>query len=188
MTGRGSFTCARVAKIAILGRPVTISTTGPPTSAAVSPPAAYNRHAWLGETSRFDNVAAGKWRETFPKQPGHGVYFFDEAARTQVDALKDLTWVYVVMRPSLAVMQAGRKEIIRRLCQWYWEATEKDGERRLLPPAYQARLDEAGTDEMRSRLVNDLVSGLTEEAALTLFRRMSGVDPGSVIDATAQPR
>jgi dGTPase len=108
--------------------------------------------------------------------------------KAQVDVLKDLTWVYVVMRPSLAVMQEGRREVIRKLCKWYEEAAEPDGERRLLPPAYQKRLDSAKTVEARSRLVNDLVSGLTEDTALALFRRMSGVDPGSVIDATARPR
>jgi dGTPase len=113
----------------------------------------------------------------------------DPAARMQVDALKDLTWVYVVRRPSLAVMQAGKREIIRRLCEWYLKATSGDGdESRLLPLAYQNRLHAAQTDEARSRLVNDLVSGLTEDAALTLFRRMSGVDPGSVIDAVARLR
>jgi dGTPase len=119
-------------------------------------------------------------------EEGRAEVVIKDDARTQVDALKDLTWVYVVMRPSLAVMQAGRREIIRKLCGWYLEATSDPEQKRLLPVAYQARLDKARTDEARSRLVNDLVSGLTEEAALTLFRRMSGVDPGSVIDATAR--
>jgi dGTPase len=117
---------------------------------------------------------------------GRADVVIQDAARAQVDALKDLTWVYVVMRPSLAVMQAGRREIIRKLCGWYGEATRDPEQKRLLPAAYQARLEKAGTEEACSRLVNDLVSGLTEEAALTLFRRMSGVDPGSVIDATAR--
>lgn len=119
---------------------------------------------------------------------GQADVVIDDEARAQVNALKDLTWVYVVMRPSLTVMQAGRKEIIGKLCQWYQKATESDGESRLLPSAYQARLAQAHTEEARSRLVNDLVSGLSEEATLTLFRRMSGIDPGSVLDATARAR
>jgi dGTPase len=120
--------------------------------------------------------------------PGQAEIAIDDELEAQVDVLKDLTWVYVVMRPSLAVMQEGRREVIRKLCVWYENATKIGGERRLLPPAYQKRLDSAPTDEARSRLVNDLVSGLTEDTALALFRRMSGVDPGSVIDATARPR
>jgi dGTPase len=120
--------------------------------------------------------------------PGQAEIVIDDELEAQVDALKDLTWVYVVMRPSLAVMQEGRREVIRKLCAWYESATKPGGERRLLPPAYQKRLDSALTPEARSRLVNDLVSGLTEDTALALCRRMSGVDPGSVIDATARPR
>jgi dGTPase len=119
---------------------------------------------------------------------GRADIVIDDVARMQVNVLKDLTWVYVVMRPSLAVMQAGRREVIRKLHEWYMGATERGDEQRLLPPAYQARLELADTDTARSRLVNDLISGLTEDTALTLFRRMSGIDPGSVIDATARVR
>jgi dGTPase len=119
---------------------------------------------------------------------GAAAVVIDEVLKAQVDALKDLAWVYVIMRPSLAVMQAGRREVIRKLCHWYEAAARPGGERRLFPPAYQMRLTSAHTDGARSRLVNDLVSGLTEDTALVLFRRMSGVDPGSVIDATARTR
>jgi len=133
-----------------------------------------------------------QYMEAFTLQEGNtagqAVIVIDDILKAQVNALKDLAWVYVIMRPSLAVMQAGRREVIRKLCHWYQTSTEPGGERRLLPPAYQARLDLTSTDGARSRLVNDLVSGLTEDTALTLFRRMSGVDPGSVIDATARPR
>jgi dGTPase len=119
---------------------------------------------------------------------GNAEVSIDEDARSQVDALKDLTWVYVVMRPSLAVMQAGRREVIRKLYDWYLNATTDHDEIRLFPPLYQARLKAADTEGARSRLVIDLISGLTEDTALALFRRMSGVDPGSVIDATARAR
>jgi sulfatase modifying factor 1 len=44
------------------------------------PSAGDSRQVWLGE-SRFENIAAGKWRETFPKEPGHAIYFFHEVAR-----------------------------------------------------------------------------------------------------------
>jgi dGTPase len=45
-------------------------------------------------------------------------------ARAQVDILKDLTWVYVVRRPSLAVMQAGRRMIVGSLYKWYTAAAK----------------------------------------------------------------
>jgi dGTPase len=117
---------------------------------------------------------------------GWAELIIDEGARRQVKALKDLTWVYVVMRPSLAVMQAGRRRIIQSLYEWYFAATEAGGDRRLLPPAYQARLGPDATPKARARLVTDLVSSLSEPAALELYRRMSGVDPGSILDAAAR--
>ena len=46
------------------------------------PTAGRDRQAWVGAESQFDEVAAGKWRETFPKQPGHAIYFFDQVAET----------------------------------------------------------------------------------------------------------
>lgn len=119
-------------------------------------------------------------------QEGRAVIVIDDEARRQVTALKDLTWVYVVMRPSLAVMQAGRRRVIGSLYKWYFEATAEDGDRRLLPRACLDQLEAGATDTMRSRLATDLVSGLTEAAALELYRRMSGVDPGSILDAAAR--
>lgn len=116
---------------------------------------------------------------------GKADFVIEEEARRQVDVLKDLTWVYVVRRPSLAVMQAGRRRIVESLHGWYLEAA-RGGDERLFPPAYRSRLRDAANDRARSRLVNDLLAGLTEEAAHALYRRMSGVEPGSVIDATAR--
>jgi serine/threonine protein kinase/formylglycine-generating enzyme required for sulfatase activity len=51
-----------------------------PASAGGTPAASDSRHVWIGH-SRFDNVAVGKWRETFPHDPGHAIYSFDEVAR-----------------------------------------------------------------------------------------------------------
>jgi serine/threonine protein kinase/formylglycine-generating enzyme required for sulfatase activity len=60
----------------------TIRSLVEPAPGAAAPAADDNHHAWVGADSRFDKIAAGKWRETFPKQPGHAIYFFDEVART----------------------------------------------------------------------------------------------------------
>jgi dGTPase len=118
---------------------------------------------------------------------GHALISIDEDKYRQVEALKSLTWVYVVRRPALAVMQTGRVEIIKRLYEVY-AAAAKAKDERMFPAAYRDRLTTAESSDEQSRLVVDLISGLTEEAALGLFRRLSGIDPGSVIDAVARPR
>jgi dGTPase len=117
---------------------------------------------------------------------GNAVLLIDDEAEKQVAALKEVTWSYVVLQPSLAVLQAGRKRVISDLFDWYYEAARPGGDRRLIPPAYQERYDPEGTEGAHLRLVTDLVAGLTEMSALELYRRMSGVDPGTLLDAAAR--
>lgn len=109
----------------------------------------------------------------------------DDAAVHQVEALKKLTWLYVVRRPSLAVLQHGQGEMVKRLWDWYFDATEPKGDVRLVPAAYRARLSDDSSEVARVRLVTDLLAGMTEPTALELFRRMSGTASGSVLDAAA---
>lgn len=109
----------------------------------------------------------------------------DEDARLQVEALKLLTRVYVIGRPSLAVIQRGQSQLIDELWERYWEATDKEGDHRILPPAFRDRLAEIENDRQRIRLVTDVVASLDEATALELYRRMSGFSAGSVLDAAA---
>ncbi|WP_210494880.1 dGTP triphosphohydrolase [Patulibacter sp. SYSU D01012] len=124
--------------------------------------------------------------EDDPTDPNCAWLRIEEDAERQVAVLKELTWVYVIQRPSLAVLQSGRRQVINRLYETYFEATEPGGDARLLPPAYRPRLKSAQTPAARHRLVTDLVAGLTEASALALYRRISGVDPGTVLDAAAR--
>jgi dGTPase len=109
----------------------------------------------------------------------------DGDAQLEVDALKSLTRLYVVRRPSLAVMQHGRARLVGQLWDWYFEATEPKGDVRILPRLpYSTGNDDS--DVARVRLVTDLVAGMTEPTALELFQRMSGTAAGSVLDAAAR--
>lgn len=118
--------------------------------------------------------------------PGKAIYEIDSHAERQVRVLKALTWVYVVRRPSLAVMQHGQRRIIGGLHDWYMAATEPRGDRSILPAAYQSRLEPGATPVQRCRLVTDLVASLSEHSATELYKRMAGVASGSVIDAASR--
>jgi dGTPase len=122
--------------------------------------------------------------------PGHADFVIKDEPEAQVRALKRLTRAYVVMHPALAVQQRGRRNIIESLFEWYLDATDPKGdpreERRLIPATYRARLDDAHTDPERVRIVTDIIAGLTENSAHALFRRMSGIDPGTLLDAAAR--
>jgi dGTPase len=110
----------------------------------------------------------------------------EETAADQVEVLKALTWEYVVGRPSLAVMQHGHMTVVSFLYEEYYKATAEKGDVRIIPPAFRHRVEKDMTDGARSHLALDLVSSLTERDAIELYRRMTGVAPGSLLDSAAR--
>jgi dGTPase len=121
-----------------------------------------------------------------PGIPGKAVLEIDSKLSRQVRALKAATWLYVVRRPSLAVIQHGQQLIIDRLFGWYFDATAPGGDIRLLPAAYQERLSPGADTSERLRLVADLIASLSEHAAIELHRRLGGTGSGSAMDAAAR--
>jgi dGTPase len=137
----------------------------------------------------FGSMLITRYIEALQLEPvggGKAAVVIDDDAWHQVEALKSLTQGYVVKRPSLAVLQRGQSALISSLWDWYFEATGEGGDVRLLPAAYRARLHDDDTEEGRIRLVTDLIAGMTENTALELYRRMSGVTTGSVLDSAAR--
>lgn len=100
----------------------------------------------------------------------------------EVAMLKELTWCYVIDRPSLAILQEGQREVIRTLFARYHEGVENH-EFRLFPPGYIERLDAAETDPARVRAVIDLIAGLTEPAAVQIYQRLRGIASGPLLEA-----
>lgn len=114
---------------------------------------------------------------------GAAVVEVDDEIDAQVKVLKRLIWFYIIERPSLAVLQAGHRTVIRGLVDLFMRAVTDDAARPLLGPVYAERLDGAETEPARRRVVIDLVAGMTEESALEVYRRSVGVGPGSVLSA-----
>jgi dGTPase len=112
----------------------------------------------------------------------------DDSVNRQVAALKALVRIYVIRRPGIAVVQHGQKRVIGDLFDFYLKASaEEGGDRRLFPPGYRTILErEPDALERRVRVVIDLISGLTEESAIQLYRRLIGGSAAPVLDATAQ--
>ena len=113
----------------------------------------------------------------------------DPDAELEVAALKLLVRVYVIHRPSLAVVQQGQRRVIRELFDCYYEASSSNREKgnpSLFPPGARERLrsDEDDQDS-RARIVLDLISGLTETTAVQLHHRLCGWGSGPALDAMA---
>ena len=118
----------------------------------------------------------------------------DGQAAVKVDALKSkelailkqLTWYYVIERPGLAVQQHAQKQLIKYLFSVF-RSEVKRSPSHLLPPYYQERLkniiDREGSSSNGSkRVVCDLIAGMTEYQAITLYQRLNGIALGSGLD------
>lgn len=125
-----------------------------------------------------------------PKDHAGRCVAIDREYEAEVKVLKELTWFYVINRPSLAAQQFGQRRIVRDLHRIYCEATTEKSKRTLLPPTYQDLLQSAEKDaatnqeslEAQIRIATDIVAGLTEDQALALHRRLTGVDVGTVLN------
>lgn len=115
---------------------------------------------------------------------GEALVVVDRRRKAQVAVLKELTWFYVINRPSLAVLQHGQRRVIGNLFAAYKDAVERD-QLRLFPPFEQQRLRGAKTEPARLRVIVDYIAGMTEERAVELHRRITGVSSGSLLDAAA---
>jgi dGTPase len=120
-----------------------------------------------------------------PGANGEGLAI-DPVYRTQVELLKELTWCYVINNPALAAHQHGQRLAIRTLFTIFDEAAE--GRKwSLFPPLFREEGIELARQEdlspaRRARLVADTLAAMTDQQALRLYQRLSGLSQGSVLD------
>jgi dGTPase len=135
----------------------------------------------------FLSVQLGQYVNAFDfrEDGGKFVAWVDEETRLQVEMLKLLTWHYVIHNPSLATQQYGQRRIIRKLFEIFHDAgTDPKGKKiALIPLSTRSEVQAAGKESSQvARLVADLICSFTERQSLDLYRRLSGVDPGSILD------
>lgn len=111
---------------------------------------------------------------------------FDDAIVEQVMVLKQLTWFYVIDRPSLSVIQRGHSQIIETLFAMYRTAVAA-GELHLLPPLYAERIQAAASAPVRERTIIDLIASMTEASAAAIYRQRTGVSAGSLLTHAVGP-
>lgn len=120
--------------------------------------------------------------------PSEGHIFHNRLTHT-LEVAQRLVWQYVIKNPRLATQQHGQREIIRRLFAIYLEGVRKR-DLNLLPPRFHtdlALLPKGGTKSKiphpgEVRLAVDIVSSLTDTQAVVMYKRLTGVTPGSVIE------
>jgi dGTPase len=106
----------------------------------------------------------------------------DESLQMEVAMLKELTWVYIIEAPALISQQFGQRHVIRSLFDIYMSAASKPKQRILFPPYYRKTLEESPDDNSKRRTIIDLIAGMTEEQALAIHNRLTGVSLGSGLE------
>jgi len=111
--------------------------------------------------------------------------------RIQLKCLQRLVWAHVIDNPRLATQQHGQRQIIRALFGTYLTAV-KDRNLSLVPSLFHRGLKELGEarpprdreehTREETRLAVDIVASFSDEQAVLLYRRLTGVSTGSVTD------
>lgn len=121
-------------------------------------------------------------RLNVPKEPKDPWVQIDPECEKEVFMLKQLTWHYVILDPALVTQQFGQQEIIRRLFEIFQEAACIPKKRIIFPYAVRDELETAPQNgELRTRIVTDFISGMSEMQAIHMYRRLTGHALGSVL-------
>lgn len=109
------------------------------------------------------------------------------AELADVAVLKELAWFYVITDPSLSTIQRGQERVVGDLHDIYITAAQdaRDGHK-LFPLAQRELLERVQQTSEAQRIATDFVAGLTEAMAYELHHRLTGVSPGSILDAAAR--
>lgn len=106
----------------------------------------------------------------------------DPEAVDDIRMLKELTWHFVIENPALASQQHGKERVIAELFEIYWDASSIKRWRSILPTRCREDLADGLPDELRARLVADVISSLSDQEALAVHGRLTGTKAGSLLD------
>ena len=122
-----------------------------------------------------------------PSNPSDPRVSVESWACKELFVFKQLTWHYVINNTALASQQFGQRRIISQLFEILYDAAEKR-QLDVFPPSSRERIEDLaasgqnGAKEERVRVVADLLAGLTEHQAISLYQRLTGLWLGTVMD------
>ena len=112
----------------------------------------------------------------------------DENIEKELSIFKQLPWHYVIDGVALASQQYGQRRIIGELFDIFHKEL-KSGSTRVFPEGYREQLERlqngdqsAGNDE-QARVVADLIAGMTEQQAVAMHHRLTGISLGTVMNS-----
>ena len=125
----------------------------------------------------------GRYLTSVQLQEVNGAWRFGFAdggeARQEVEIMKEIIWYYVIDRPALRTQQHGQQRIVSDLFTTYKDAVAS-GDHAVLPMSMREAVmrDHVPTE----RAAADAVASLTEQQAVVLWRKLTGVAQGTLLD------
>ena len=104
------------------------------------------------------------------------------ALRREVALLKELTWHYVILNPSLATQQHGQKKIVTTLFETFLKASKTTAGQLLFPYAFRELIEKCRSERQIKRVVIDFIASMTERQAERLYMRLAGAKLGSILE------
>lgn len=121
------------------------------------------------------------------EEDDHLVVHVPERTELSLKFLQQLVDQYVIHNASLRTQQRGQREVIGTLFEAYLDAV-CGGDTQIIPGRYRYILEQI--DETKDhdgnptrsavRLAVDIVAGFTDQQAVLMYKRLTGVEPGSV--------
>ncbi|MGF1479009.1 MAG: deoxyguanosinetriphosphate triphosphohydrolase family protein [Cyanophyceae cyanobacterium] len=113
----------------------------------------------------------------------------DPAKEEELSFLQQIVWSYMINNARLAIQKYGQRKIISTLFAVYAEAVE-ERQLSLIPARFVKDYSELSKREDRGedvtlekkRMVVDIVAGFSEAEAVLMYRKLTGVSQGSVMD------
>jgi len=117
----------------------------------------------------------------------HG--YLSRPLKTEVELqfLQQVVRQYVIFNPRLTTQQHGQRQIIKKLFNFYLDAIKNKKvdsiPLRFLSTVFSDRLKNLDNHDCEKvRIAVDIVASFSELEAVTMYRRLIGVDQGSVMD------
>jgi dGTPase len=115
-----------------------------------------------------------------------GVLSVADGFKREVKMLKELTWHYVINNPALATQQYGQRKLIRDLFAIYHEVANNEKDWHVFSASTREQLETLGQQgapkDRFTRLIVDLIAGMTEKHLIEMHRRLTGASLGSAFD------
>lgn len=139
---------------------------------------AYLRNFTSLHVSRYINAVA----LCDPDQHAGQCIQIQPEALHEVKMLKELTWTYVMRSPALTAQKYGQTRLIETLFEIFHSAAQSPNPQDwdLFPFSFREQLEATTRRSERSRIVIDLIAGMTEAQAVQMYQRLTGTGQSSV--------